>query len=91
MDAADGIPEQFVAAAGMVRHLPTDPVLPDDLLPAGWPGREYRDSYAEFAEMLMHTRVTEAVWSVTVEGPVTTVILTVTPATPSTGPPPGAL
>ena len=61
MDAADGIPEKFVAAAGMVRHLLTDPVLPDDLLPAGWPGRELRDSYAEFAEMLMHTRVTEAV------------------------------
>jgi phenylacetic acid degradation operon negative regulatory protein len=61
MDAAEGIPEKFIAAAGMVRHLLTDPVLPDELLPAGWPGRELRDSYAQFAEMLTHRRVTEAV------------------------------
>ena len=30
---ATDVPGRFVAAAGMVRHLLTDPVLPDELLP----------------------------------------------------------
>ena len=38
MAAAIDIPARFVAAAGMVRHLLTDPVLPDELLPDEWPG-----------------------------------------------------
>ena len=38
MAAAPDIPGRFVAAAAMVRHLLTDPVLPDELLPADWPG-----------------------------------------------------
>lgn len=41
--------EQFVAAAAIMRHLMTDPVLPDNLLPARWPGDELRTAYAEFA------------------------------------------
>lgn len=60
-EAANGIPERFTAAAGMVRHLLTDPVLPDELLPADWPGRQLRDSYAEFADLLMQSRREEVV------------------------------
>ena len=52
MSGATDIPGRFVAAAGMVRHLLTDPVLPDELLPAKWPGNALRDSYARFAEEL---------------------------------------
>ena len=33
MAAAADVPGRFVAAAAMVRHLLTDPVLPDELLP----------------------------------------------------------
>jgi phenylacetic acid degradation operon negative regulatory protein len=41
--------DQFVAAAAIMRHLMTDPVLPETLLPVGWPGEELRTAYAEFA------------------------------------------
>jgi phenylacetic acid degradation operon negative regulatory protein len=54
-DAPD-VPGRFVAAAGMVRHLLTDPVLPDELLPDGWPGRALRRSYAEFQAELLAQR-----------------------------------
>ncbi len=47
-NAAEAL-EQFVAAAAIMRHLMTDPVLPDNLLPARWPGDELRTAYAEFA------------------------------------------
>ena len=52
MRAATDIPARFVAAAGIVRHLLTDPVLPDDLLPKDWPGQRLRESYANFAAEL---------------------------------------
>lgn len=52
MAAARDVPRRFVAAAGMVRHVLTDPVLPDELLPAGWPGAELRKAYADFAAEL---------------------------------------
>ncbi|EFL20680.1 hypothetical protein SSOG_00392 [Streptomyces himastatinicus ATCC 53653] len=35
-------------AAAMLRHLLTDPVLPDELLPRGWPGAELRARYDAF-------------------------------------------
>jgi phenylacetic acid degradation operon negative regulatory protein len=38
-----------VAAAGAVRHLLTDPVLPEELLPERWPGAELRRAYHDFA------------------------------------------
>jgi phenylacetic acid degradation operon negative regulatory protein len=41
--------DQFLAAAAIMRHLLADPVLPDNLLPARWPGDELRAAYAEFA------------------------------------------
>lgn len=56
MTAATDIPGRFVAAAGMVRHLLTDPVLPAELLPADWPGAELRMSYADFAAELAARR-----------------------------------
>jgi len=60
MTAAADVPGRFVAAAGMVRHLLTDPVLPDELLPEGWPGAALRQSYAEFeAELLARRNETE--------------------------------
>jgi phenylacetic acid degradation operon negative regulatory protein len=56
MATATDIPGRFVAAAGMVRHLLTDPVLPDELLPDDWPGDELRRSYARFATELVVRR-----------------------------------
>jgi phenylacetic acid degradation operon negative regulatory protein len=56
MAAAADVPGRFVAAAGIVRHLLTDPVLPDELLPDGWPGAALRNSYAEFAAELVARR-----------------------------------
>jgi phenylacetic acid degradation operon negative regulatory protein len=47
---------RFAAAAGMVRHLLTDPVLPAELLPAQWPGDGLRDSYARFADEMAARR-----------------------------------
>jgi phenylacetic acid degradation operon negative regulatory protein len=54
--AATDIPGRFVAAAAMVRHLLTDPVLPDELLPGVWPGAALRDSYTNFAAELVARR-----------------------------------
>lgn len=52
MDTAGDIPERFVVAAAIVRHLLTDPMLPDKLLPADWPGTRLRGAYTEFANEL---------------------------------------
>lgn len=56
MAAAADIPGRFVVAAGIVRHLLTDPVLPDELLPAGWPGAALRKTYGDFAAELVARR-----------------------------------
>ena len=56
INTADDVPGRFVAAAGMVRHLLTDPVLPDELLPDDWPGPMLRQSYARFAAELVARR-----------------------------------
>ena len=56
MAAATDIPGRFVAAAGMVRHLLTDPVLPDELLPDEWPGTAMREAYTNFAADLVARR-----------------------------------
>jgi phenylacetic acid degradation operon negative regulatory protein len=39
----------FATAAALLRHLRTDPLLPAELLPAGWPGDELRARYASHA------------------------------------------
>jgi phenylacetic acid degradation operon negative regulatory protein len=40
-DLADG----FVLSASVLRHLQADPLLPEELLPADWPGRALRRRY----------------------------------------------
>ncbi|CAA0130156.1 Uncharacterised protein [Mycolicibacterium vanbaalenii] len=56
MAAAPDIPGRFTVAAAMVRHLLTDPVLPDELLPEDWPGAALRKAYEDFAAELVARR-----------------------------------
>lgn len=56
MERSGDIPGRFVAAAAMVRHLLTDPVLPAELLPADWPGDDLRRAYSDFAAELVDRR-----------------------------------
>ena len=56
MAAATDVPDQFIVAAAMVRHLLVDPVLPAGLLPADWPADRLRTAYAEFADLLASRR-----------------------------------
>ena len=56
MSAAGDVPRRFAAAAGMVRHLLTDPVLPEELLPDDWPGAQLRSAYQDFATELAARR-----------------------------------
>ena len=53
------VPQRFVTAATIVRHLLTDPVLPVELLPAGWPGDTLRTAYKDFAAELSSRRDTD--------------------------------
>jgi phenylacetic acid degradation operon negative regulatory protein len=46
--AADDIAETFRIAAAVVRHMRDDPLLPDALLPADWPGQELRAAYDDY-------------------------------------------
>jgi phenylacetic acid degradation operon negative regulatory protein len=54
-EAAD-IPARFLVAAATVRHLLTDPTLPAELLPTGWPGARLRAAYHDFAIELAERR-----------------------------------
>ncbi|KUH84697.1 PaaX family transcriptional regulator C-terminal domain-containing protein [Mycobacterium sp. IS-1556] len=56
MGSAAEVPGRFVAAAAIVRHLLTDPVLPDQLLPDDWPGAALRQAYTDFAAELSARR-----------------------------------
>ena len=56
MSGAADVPARFVAAAGMVRHLRADPVLPVELLPDDWPGAALRLAYHDFAAELVARR-----------------------------------
>jgi phenylacetic acid degradation operon negative regulatory protein len=56
MSRAADTPARFMVAAGIVRHLLTDPVLPDELLPADWPGTPLRAAYNDFAAELIGRR-----------------------------------
>lgn len=56
MAAAGDVPTRFGVAAGMVRHLVTDPVLPTELVPTGWPGDALRRAYQDFAAELAAMR-----------------------------------
>jgi phenylacetic acid degradation operon negative regulatory protein len=48
LDRADGLAEGFLVSAAVLRHLLADPLLPPELLPAGWPGAELRARYDGF-------------------------------------------
>jgi phenylacetic acid degradation operon negative regulatory protein len=56
MSRAGDVPARFVVAAAIVRHLLTDPVLPDELLPSDWPGMRLRTAYNDFAAELLERR-----------------------------------
>jgi phenylacetic acid degradation operon negative regulatory protein len=56
MSTASDVPARFVVAAAIVRHLLTDPVLPEELLPADWPGARLRLVYHDFATELIGRR-----------------------------------
>lgn len=63
--SATDVPGRFVAAAGIVRHLLTDPVLPAELLPDDWPGSALREAYTNFAAELSSRRDTEQLMEAT--------------------------
>lgn len=42
--------ETFIIAAATTRHLTIDPLLPDELLPNGWPGRTLRNAYDAYQD-----------------------------------------
>jgi phenylacetic acid degradation operon negative regulatory protein len=48
LDRAGGLAEGFLVSAAVLRHLLADPLLPRELLPAGWPGAELRARYDDF-------------------------------------------
>lgn len=48
--------DRFTGAAALVRHLRTDPVLPDELLPADWPRDAMRRGYEDFRTEIKRLR-----------------------------------
>ena len=38
----------FVTSAAVLRHMQADPLLPEPLLPSGWPGAALRHEYDRF-------------------------------------------
>lgn len=44
----ENLPHQFALSVAVVRHLQLDPVLPAELNPKDWPGRELRSGYRRF-------------------------------------------
>jgi phenylacetic acid degradation operon negative regulatory protein len=47
-DAPEWAAAVFSAAAATLRHLRTDPLLPQTLLPTDWPASRLRDRYARY-------------------------------------------
>jgi phenylacetic acid degradation operon negative regulatory protein len=50
--------DRLCTFAAIVRHLTRDPLLPDELLPAGWPGGALRAAYDDFREEVVAFRET---------------------------------
>lgn len=46
--ATEALGPGFLLSAAVLRHLQADALLPPQLLPAAWPGRELRDGYEAF-------------------------------------------
>ncbi len=44
-DRAEALAPGFELSAAVLRHLQADPLLPEELLPAGWPGARLRADY----------------------------------------------
>jgi phenylacetic acid degradation operon negative regulatory protein len=44
----------FAAAAATLRHLRTDPLLPEALLPSGWPADRLRSRYVRYLAAIQH-------------------------------------
>lgn len=44
----DALAPAFELSAAVLRHLQTDPLLPDELLPGGWPGAALRAEYDRY-------------------------------------------
>ena len=65
MGSSSDVPGRFAAAAAMVRHLLTDPVLPAELLPDDWPGAALRWAYNDFAAELSARRDTDELMEAT--------------------------
>lgn len=47
-DTSERFAHQFALSIAVVRHLQSDPLLPAELLPHGWPGRTLRSGYRRF-------------------------------------------
>lgn len=47
-DGPDALAPGFELSASVLRHLQADPLLPDELLPTGWPGGPLRAVYGEW-------------------------------------------
>uniref|UniRef100_UPI0034E21469 PaaX family transcriptional regulator C-terminal domain-containing protein n=1 Tax=Mycobacterium sp. OAE908 TaxID=2817899 RepID=UPI0034E21469 len=56
ISTATGSSARFVAAAAIMRHVLTDPVLPRELLPDDWPGDALRKAYTNFAAEVVARR-----------------------------------
>jgi len=52
----DSFADRFTAAAALVRHLRTDPALPDELLPDDWPATAMRRGYEDFRTEIKRLR-----------------------------------
>lgn len=52
LDATSEPARRLAVAAGLVRHLATDPLLPAPLLPPDWPGATLRATYASYRREL---------------------------------------
>jgi phenylacetic acid degradation operon negative regulatory protein len=52
---ADQLTVDFELSITVVRHLQTDPLLPDELLPGTWPGPRLRAAYLTHDERLKQT------------------------------------
>ncbi|UNO43155.1 PaaX family transcriptional regulator C-terminal domain-containing protein [Streptomyces sp. MST-110588] len=52
LERAGSLAERFTVSAAALRHLLADPLLPELLLPPGWPGTELRYRYGAFESEL---------------------------------------
>ena len=59
-DRVEALAPGFVLSAAVLRHLQADPLLPDELLPTGWPGGRLR---AEYDRWDAQYRATLRTWS----------------------------